>query len=545
MPVSRLPIILWIAISVFLTGCSDSMEPENLEPVLEMLPARDITRTEATVSARIHKRGTGQLTYARFCYGVTDGTEMQMTLEDPTTDNASVQLNGLNPGTSYFCCLEAGTATARLRSDIITFTTLPNEIPTISAPVALSTGPLGIIVEFEIISDGGEPIAEAGCEVTQVNAGTTSRRIYLTSAGITPGSYRLNIGGLQPMITYSITPFASNSIGEKKGETLEYTTSNSIVLTEAGTLAAVFEGSTKVEIPHLTVSGPLNGDDFRFLRSLLGAPYSDSAIESDVKGVDLTDAHIVNGGSSYDGSRFTENDKVSTGLFADCASLCEITLPATATVLARNAFARCYSLEKLTISAAVTSVLPSEGCTSLSNIAVSAANITFASVDGVLYDREVTRIVWFPFGKTGQYTLPPTVTSIGENAFYGTGITSLEIPSSVTSISRGAFAGSALREISLPDNITNIAEGLFQNCRDLSTVRLGNGTQYIGNYAFDGTSVKDIYVGATTPPFVADQAFVNGNSTICGNCTLHVPVGCKQIYRLHKKWGLFGKIEEF
>ena len=62
MPVSRLPIILWIAILVFLTGCSDSMEPENLEPVLEMLPARDITRTEATVSARIHKRGTGQLT---------------------------------------------------------------------------------------------------------------------------------------------------------------------------------------------------------------------------------------------------------------------------------------------------------------------------------------------------------------------------------------------------------------------------------------------------------------------------------------------------
>ena len=261
--------------------------------------------------------------------------------------------------------------------------------------------------------------------------------------------------------------------------------------------------------------------------------------------LDLTDAHIVKGGYSYDGSRFTETDIVSTGLFADCVALREIILPATATVLARNAFARCCSLEKLTVSASVASIWPSEECTSLSNIIVSAANSYFAAIDGVLYNNDVTQIIWLPLGKTGQFSLPPTVTSIGENAFYGTGITSLEIPLSVTSISRGAFAGSALREISFPDNIANIAESLFQNCRDLSAVHLGTGTRYIGNYAFDGTSVKDIFVAATTPPFVADQAFVNGSSTICGICTLHVPAGCRQTYRLHKKWGLFEKIEEF
>ena len=544
MPVNRLHIILWTAISVLLAGCSGSIEPDNLEPVLEMLPAHDITRTEAVVSARIHKRGNGQLTYARFRYGETEDTQLQMALEDPTADVASVCLRNLKPGTSYFCSLEAGTATASLKSSTITFTTQPNEAPTISAPIPLSTGPLGIIVEFEIVSDGGEPVSEAGCELTQVNTGT-STRIYLPSKNISVGPHRLNIGNLQLMTAYSITPFASNSIGETKGRPLEYTTSNSIVLSEAGTLADVFDGSSKVDITHLTVSGPVNGSDFRFLRNLLGAPGDESKIESTVSELNLTDAHIVESGDSYDGYRFTETDKVSTGLFADCAALREIFLPATATVLARDAFARCTSLESLTISASVASVIPSEGCTSLKSIVVSAANISFAAVEGVLYNRDVTGIVWFPLGKTGHYTLPPTVTSIGENAFYGTSITSLEIPPSVTSISRGAFAGSALLEISFPDNIANIAEALFQNCKTLATVRLGKGTLYIGNYAFDGTAVTDIYVGATTPPFVAEQAFVNRNSTICETCTLHVPAGCKQIYRLHRKWGLFDKIEEF
>ena len=120
MSVSRLLIIICITISAFLAGCSGSLEPDNLEPILEMLPAQDITRTEAVVSARIHKRGTGSLTYAMLRYGETDDIELQMALEDPTADIATVGLHDLRPGTTYFCCLEAGTATARLKSNTIT-----------------------------------------------------------------------------------------------------------------------------------------------------------------------------------------------------------------------------------------------------------------------------------------------------------------------------------------------------------------------------------------------------------------------------------------
>ena len=45
-----------------------------------------------------------------------------------------------------------------------------------------------------------------------------------------------------------------------------------------------------------------------------------------------------------------------------------------------------------------------------------------------------------PRGKTGSYTIPNSVTSIGDMAFYGcTSLTSITIPNSVTSIGDDAF----------------------------------------------------------------------------------------------------------
>ena len=123
-------------------------------------------------------------------------------------------------------------------------------------------------------------------------------------------------------------------------------------------------------------------------------------------------------------------------------------------------------------AAGIATLLPSADCPSLRAIEVSAANTDFSSVDGVLFNHTGTDILWFPLGKTGTFTLPSTVTKIGENAFAGTGITGLVIPPTVTEIGRGAFAGSALEEISLPDNMSNISEGMFQGCAHLSLIHI-------------------------------------------------------------------------
>ena len=222
----------------------------------------------------------------------------------------------------------------------------------------------------------------------------------------------------------------------------------------------------------------MNGDDFRFLRLMLGAPLAVGAQSpiSTIPEVDLSGVNIISGGGSFDGQRYLQDNVISTGLFADCKALKTIVLPASAISLERDALARCNALTSLTVPAAVQKLLPSAGCSSLESIDVSPANTAYASLDGVLFNSDVTEILWFPLGKTGEYVLPATVSVIGENAFYGTSITSLNIPPSVVKISRGAFAGSSLVDIILPDNLTNISEAMFQNCNSLTTVHLGRGT---------------------------------------------------------------------
>jgi hypothetical protein len=66
-------------------------------------------------------------------------------------------------------------------------------------------------------------------------------------------------------------------------------------------------------------------------------------------------------------------------------------------------------------------------------------------VDGVLFDQLQTTLIQYPGGKTGGYTVPGSVTRIGDLAFfYCTGLTSVTIPASVTTIGIYAMPGSVL-----------------------------------------------------------------------------------------------------
>lgn len=541
-------ILINLLVALMATACSEHSRPDNLEPSISISEAYDITRTEATVKATIERHGSGVLSYITLICKETSEPDSEsndsfILQGDPSSSAFEFHLCDLKPGASYSCMLEAGTETASLKSNAITFTTIPNDLPKVSDLMTLSTGPLGIIVRFSIIDNGGEDIIAAGCEIKEAGSLET-RRIYATDIDWQQSDLQLNITGLVPSKTYSLTPFASNSSGEGYGETLEYTTKESVILTEPGMLAALFESDNTTDIESITIAGPMNGDDFRTLRGFLGSSANgDSRIH--ISDIDLTDANIVEGGGSYDSQRFTIDDCLSTGLFANCVGLRRAILPNSVTIIERDAFAQCPALEIFTVPAKVETLLPSAGCLALTAIEVSEANPHFISNQGVLLNADASEILWFPCGKTGEYLFPSTISSIGENAFVGTSITTLIIPSGVTSISRGAFTGSALTEIRLPDNLTNVSEGMFQNCSGLTCVYLGSGTEYIGNFVFDGTSIRDIYLAAEIPPYTMADAFLDGDSTIFGQCTLHVPTGCRKLYSNHRQWGAFSHIEEF
>lgn len=545
---SVLPLLLCVLLGVMAAGCSDSAKPDNPEPTIELFDATEVGRTEAVISARVRSNGGAGLTHISFYYGTSSTPDREVQPDDATAAVLTCRLTGLNPGTTYSWCVVGGTATATIRSNVLTFSTLPNERPVVSPLVVLSTGPVGLVASFDIADDGGEPVLTAGCEIQNTATGAVSH-IYLPSDALAVGMHRLHIGGLALSTSYTITPFAANSIGEGRGEPLEFTTRESIVLDEAGMLPALFEGSEGVDMAQLTISGPANGTDFRFLRMLLGAPLQpgEQALRSKVYAIDLSDAAIVGGGEPYDGYRHTVADELTTGIFAGCVRLRQVVLPASATVLARDAFADCTALESLTLAAEIRSVVPSAGCTALRAIEVSEANTHYKAIDGVLFDADATALLWFPLGKSGDYALPPTVAAIGEAAFAGTSITGLVIPPSVTSIARGAFAGSALREISLPDNLANVSEGMFQNCASLATVHLGAATERVGGYAFAGTALTDLYITATIPPYTTAETFAAGYgaASVAPGCTLHVPAGCRKVYANHARWGAFGSIVEF
>ena len=127
-------------------------------------------------------------------------------------------------------------------------------------------------------------------------------------------------------------------------------------------------------------------------------------------------------------------------------------------------------------------------CTSLTAINVDADSPTFVSVDGVLFDKSQTMLIQCPGGKTGNYTIPSSVTSIGDHAFFGcTSLVGVTISNSVTSIGLAAFYRCAsLMSVTIPNSVASIGSLAFYSCTSLTSATIGSGVTSIGGGAFQG-----------------------------------------------------------
>ena len=203
--------------------------------------------------------------------------------------------------------------------------------------------------------------------------------------------------------------------------------------------------------------------------------------------------------------------------FYDCSSLTSITIPDGVTSIGGHAFCDCSSLTSITIPEGVTSIgnWAFYGCTSLTGIWVGKCNPNYSNDEnGVLYNKEKTRLIQCPGGLSGTYAIPDSVTSIGDYAFYGcSSLTSITIPNGVTSIGYRAFSGcSSLTSITIPEGVTSIGSWAFSGCNSLTSITIPNGVTSIGDDAFSGCSSLTSIIIPDSVTSIGNRAFMDCTS---------------------------------
>lgn len=123
-----------------------------------------------------------------------------------------------------------------------------------------------------------------------------------------------------------------------------------------------------------------------------------------------------------------------------------------------------------------------EELNNLSTINVKTGNTVWSSIDGILYNKDVTNVIFCPEAKNGEISIPNTVTEIGSYAFSGcSNLNNINLPKSLERILEGAFKDCvSLKSITIPANVRQI-EGTrsvggspFSGCVNLETINVDN-----------------------------------------------------------------------
>ena len=262
--------------------------------------------------------------------------------------------------------------------------------------------------------------------------------------------------------------------------------------------------------------------------------------------------------------------------FSSCPELKSVEVPDSVRSVGDGAFAFCNGLERVSIGTGLESIgeIPFLSDSGLKGITVSAGNPYYASADGVLFTKDMRRLIRYPPGRKGPvYEIPKGVTHVEGSAFESCkGLEQLDIPDSVMYMGDGTFRGSGIgcfsvsenntsyrsadgiifskdmkelvafpprskiREYNVPDPVTSIGDCAFATCEGLESVRLPGSLESIGTKAFADCYLLQMIELPETLRYIGERAFMHctalesvsvpdpvtsiGEETFCGCCSL-------------------------
>ncbi|MBQ6843434.1 MAG: leucine-rich repeat protein [Agathobacter sp.] len=236
-----------------------------------------------------------------------------------------------------------------------------------------------------------------------------------------------------------------------------------------------------------------------------------------LEGTSSVDSGVFYGCSGL--KRVETASDIGSSAFVDCVSLEEVILHDGVEKIGENAFVWCTSLTMIDIPKSVTEISGSAfgGCNQLKCFIVDAENTSFSVEDGVLFNKDKTKLIRYPNGKSGlEYEVPKSVVNLDEHAFSSCLLQEIHLQSKLNSI--GQFGSCVdLKSFVIPDGIVDASE-MLTYCSSLEYIVVPRSVEVVGSYKANTlmlTGCPDTMVIYGYSDTVMEKSFSSTYTFIC------------------------------
>ena len=185
----------------------------------------NITSNSATGGGNVVDQGASSVTERGVCWSTTQHPTITHSHANSGSGvgNFSVQMNGLQPGTTYYVRAYAVNAQGVVYGDERNFVTLANK-PTVNTSQVANITQTTATGGGEVTSSGGASVTERGvCWSTSHSPTINDDHV---SGGTGVGSFNAEMTGLSAGTVYHVRAYATNSQGTSYGQEVSFTTAS-------------------------------------------------------------------------------------------------------------------------------------------------------------------------------------------------------------------------------------------------------------------------------------------------------------------------------